>query len=118
MGQLLQKYSGLNNVAEYMASGMPWLKSISLNGTEEIEFPYVTIAITIKASSDVKLGFSSIGIAGDNYFTIPAGEIFKANVRVAKIFLEGSGNVEVFAELTGIQSRFYPDIEEMPGVGD
>ena len=66
------KYTvGLNNVGSYQVSGRPF--AIDPTSTA-ITFPYVTswIKIVNDGVSDRKVGFSANGVAGTEYFLVPA----------------------------------------------
>ena len=66
--------AGLNNVGSYQVSGRPFASgSIDATGATKVEFPYVTRWITIvnnDTSNACKVGFSSAGVSGTNYFTV------------------------------------------------
>jgi hypothetical protein len=104
---------GLNNVGSYQVSGRPFAKGgIDASSATKVEFPTVTRWITIinnNASSVCKVGFSELGIAGDNYFTVQpkaAGAqsvSARLEVKVSEIWLHGSDDVDVVAGLTNIE---------------
>lgn len=69
--------SGPNNTAEYMASGLPFVTASVQSSTPfKISFPYVTSELYINASgsSEVRVGFTSAGIQGSNYFVVKGND--------------------------------------------
>jgi hypothetical protein len=111
---------GLNNVGSYQSSGVPYATSSiaapSNAGTPtEITFPDVTQRIfvtNVNTASPLRVGFSSNGVKGTNYFIIPAATtttIFPTQefrVKVSSIFILSNTtsptSASVFAELTNI----------------
>lgn len=98
---------GLNSVAEYQASGLPWVTSSTATATPvKIDFPYVTNQITFKAlGGTVRFGWTQNGVNGSNYFTLFASQSLVADIRANTLFVRSeSGTVgfEVFAGLTTI----------------
>ena len=120
--------TGLGNVGSYQVAGKPFASG-GLNALENqsdqpisIHFPSVTRWIYVINHDNTRacdVGFSQIGLDGDNYFTIPpaftgsanagapAGTGFSQNsvrleLKVNEIWLTGSTNVDVVAGLTGI----------------
>ena len=71
---------GLSNVGSYQSSGVPYVTSSiaapSSAGTPtEVAFPDVTQRIfvtNVNTASPLRVGFSSNGVKGTNYFIIPA----------------------------------------------
>tara|TARA_Y100000310_G_C20598708_1_gene771877 strand:+ start:605 stop:994 length:390 start_codon:yes stop_codon:yes gene_type:complete len=106
--------SGLGNAASFQVSGKPFvsggINAKASGGPFEVSFPTVTRWITISNADDAdgfcKLGFSSLGVQGTNYLSIPAvtknasHQIYE--VKCTSIFITGSNNVSVMAGLTGI----------------
>ena len=66
---------GLGSVAAYQVSGMPYATgNISVGATPiQVTFPYVTqwIQVTHHINADLRIGFSSNGVKGSNYFLLP-----------------------------------------------
>lgn len=110
--------SGVNNVAEYQASGLPWVTSSSVTTTPfEINFPYVTNGISLHVtggSVDLRLGFSLNGVNGSNYLEIKSSDSWlHLNVRCKAIWLRAETGAiavpfSVFAGLTMIEERDFP----------
>ena len=105
---------GLNHVGAYQVSGRPFAKG-GIDATSsppvKVEFPTVTRWITIinnDTSNVCKVGFSALGIAGDNYFTVhakaAAGQScsVRLEVKVSEIWLSTSEDVDIVAGLTGV----------------
>jgi len=112
---------GLQNVGSFQVSGKPWATG-SVNcrkdalGIAEINFPNVTSFVVISnldsANKNVRVGFSSGGVAGlgaaadnNNYLELPptsgSGPL-RLDLKVTQLFLSGSDNCSVIAGLTGI----------------
>jgi hypothetical protein len=118
--------SGLNNVAEYMASPLPWVSSstVTSGSVWRIDFPYVTSEIQIHnatpADSSVGVAFTLSGARGTNRFLVGTnqaagssyvGETFSFRTRVKTLYiigLTGSSTVSVYAGLTMIPTRSFP----------
>lgn len=66
---------GLGHAPSYQVSGIPYATgSIAVNATPvQVTFPYVTqwIQITHHTNADLRIGFSSNGVQGTNYFLLP-----------------------------------------------
>ena len=112
---------GLQNVGSYQVSGKPWASG-SINcradalDIAEISFPNVTSFVVISnldsANNNVRVGFSSGGVAGlaaaqanNNYLELPPTSgpgPLHLDLKVSRIFLSGSDNCSVIAGLTGI----------------
>lgn len=104
--------SGLNNVGEYQASGLPWVTSSVATATpSKLDFPFVTNRITFKALGDgVKFGFTLNGIQGSNYFTLDASQSLTMDIRCKTLYVSSGGSTgyEIFAGLTTILERDFP----------
>jgi hypothetical protein len=102
-------FSGVNNVAEYMVSGVPWTtSSVLTSGITEIDLPQISRSITVKnaGSSNIKLGFDSTGILSNNFYIITPSNTFTAEFRIKSMFISSSGGnlVNITAGLTTINS--------------
>jgi len=111
---------GLNHVGAYQVSGQPFATgSINCIGGSavKISFPNVTQWFIVfnndtTVSNDVKIGFSENGLSGNNFFTVPflggapglLASSGKIEVKVSEIWLTGSGDVDIVAGLTNIDS--------------
>ncbi len=127
---------GLNHVPAYQVSGVPYASgSIDAkvgDSAVEISFPHVTRWVEIinnDVTASCKVGFSANGIAAKQYFTV--GEAPAANqpnnsgrleLKVSKLFLTGSTNIDIVAGLTTIPAsrtttNFGPSWSGSSGVG-
>ncbi len=127
---------GLNHVPAYQVSGVPYASgSIDArvgDSAVEISFPHVTRWVEIinnDVTASCKVGFSANGIAAKQYFTV--GEAPAANqpnnsgrleLKVSKLFLTGSKNIDIVAGLTTIPAsrtttNFGPSWSGSSGVG-
>jgi hypothetical protein len=113
---------GLQNVGSYQVSGVPYATSSiaapSSAGTPtQITFPEVTqkiVVSNVNSASPLRVGFSSNGVKGTNYFIIPAATsttVFPSQefkVKVSSIFILSNTttptSASVFAELTNIDT--------------
>ena len=131
-----QPYStSFRNVGAYQVSGIPWcLGGINAgSGTQEVKFPYVTRWVTIinnDPDAVLKVGFSSTGVAGTNYFTIgKAGtgadgaaslrgtsQSIRLEVKCTSIFLNGSDDCDVVAGLTNVPRDQMPSLSGVDGI--
>jgi hypothetical protein len=111
---------GISNVGSYQVSGIPYatssLAAPSSAGTPtEVSFPDVTQRIfvsNVNTASPLRVGFSSNGVKGTNYFIIPAATsttIFPTQefrVKVSAIYILSNTtsptSASVFAELSNI----------------
>lgn len=106
--------SGPNNVAEYMASGLPFSKEINFTEVAtQIDFPFVTSEIYVKnrGVGPLAVGWTSVGVLGTNKHTLLQNESVTFRVRVKSLFIagvSGSGPADVTAAMTQISSRIVP----------
>lgn len=107
--------SGLNNAAEYVASGMPWVStSIGIStASNVITFPYVTSEIYLHASGgNARFGFTDNGVNGTNYFIVnPTDGTTTFKIRCTKLYVRadtGAVTLSIGASLTGIQGKSMP----------
>ena len=101
--------SGQNNVAEYQASGLPYVThSQAVAGTvNQVSFPFVVNFFSVKNNSNgiLKIGFTENGVLGTNYFSLPLSGTYEGKVRVTDLFITaeaGTLEYEVVAGLTSI----------------
>lgn len=106
-------YVGLQNVGSYQVSGAPFATgTLSLTTSPtEISFPEVTQRIVVGKNSgdNVRVGFSSNGVNGTNYYLI-SGSATEAEFRVkaSSVFVRAdssTANVSIFAEITNIDTN-------------
>ena len=110
--------SSVQNVAEYQAAGLPWVTSSNVTTASlQINFPMVTTTICVKnnwtnaASSSLRFGYSSNGVANSNYFLLEPGQTLSVSARTKSIFLSatsGSLPFSVHAGLTTIDPKIFP----------
>lgn len=110
---------GLNHVGSYQVSSVPFLTGaltvpIVTNTPLTVTFPSVTkrIIVHVLDTNSVRVGFSSNGVKGTNYFLADGdkanntAQMFDMNVRGTKLYLlsndSNTVSVCVAAELTGI----------------
>lgn len=112
---------GISNVGSYQVSGIPYATSSlavpSSAGTPtEVTFPDVTQRIfvsNVNTASPLRVGFSSNGVKGTNYFIIPAASgsttgfpTQEFRIKVSAIYLLSNTttptSASVFAELSNI----------------
>ena len=97
------KYTaGLNNVGSYQVSGAPY--AIDPSSTS-ITFPYVTswIKIINDGGTDRKVGFSANGVAGSNYFLVPATSSTEPlYLKLSELHLDNASDITIVAGLTNL----------------
>ena len=115
-------YVGVANVGSYQVSGMPYASSslavpASSSTPIAVSFPWVTQRVIVRntSSGDLRVGFSSNGTKGTNYYVIPAPSATTTfsesefRVKVNTIYLLANAatptSASVFAELTNIDSN-------------
>ena len=104
---------GLGNAASYEVSGIPYVTG-GLNpagGEIALSFPRVTRWVVVSntdatAANTVKIGFSSNGVGGSNYYLLSGSQTTpRLEVKVTELYLNGaSTNVSVMAGLTSIET--------------
>jgi hypothetical protein len=112
---------GLNNTAEYMTSGLPWVSASSLSSGSvwQIDFPNVTNHLRIHLdggnNASLAFGFTRSGSLGSNknFLTATAqtSDTFSEHVRVKTIYIVALTNnvtASVFAGLTTISTKNFP----------
>mgnify|MGYP001067316075 CR=1 FL=1 len=111
---------GLNAVGQYQLSGIPFASAsivVSNSSITEVEFPTVTKFVTVVnehsgSSAKLRVGFSSAGIVGSNYFILDNGESYTGEFRVSSIFIAGDtapSTASVIAGLTMIETNNLPN---------
>lgn len=106
--------SGLNNIGEYQASGLPYVtQSVATTSPFNIQFPFVTNEITVKNNTAglLRIGFTQNGVNGTNFFTLPVSGAYSGRLRITDLFVRsetGTVSYEVVAGLTTIpRQEFY-----------
>ena len=111
--------SGLNNTAEYMASGLPWASASQATVTPyKISFPFVTNEIIIRnggaaASPALRIGFTTNGVNGVNYLSVGPTEHVTLRIRVKEIYVRSESSTQnwsICAGLTQIPVRGFPTL--------
>lgn len=106
--------SGLNNVGEYMASGMPYSNYLTFTAgsVQHVEFPYVTNELYLKndGAGTVFVGWTRNGVEGTNKFSLASGESVTLRIRVKDLYLSASTicTASVTAALTQIKKKQFP----------
>lgn len=106
---------GTHNVAEYLASPIPWVTSSALAAgvTVRHDFPTVASSFAVQhystGSSGLSVGFTSDGVAGTKRVRVRPGAGFAADVRFKSLFLYNDGSAsadyDLIVGLTGISPR-------------
>lgn len=114
MSNFIKSYQanvGLNHTPAYQVSGQPYAQAgVDASSAASVTFPYVTrwFQVTNKGDAPLKIGFSSLGVSGTNYFTVNAsgstgyGTSQVLELKVSELWFLGSDNVDVVAGLTSI----------------
>ena len=102
---------GINHAPAYQVSGRPFASGgVDATTATKVSFPYVTrwVYIVNRTGEDVRVGFSELGVEGTNYFIVSRKNndtrhsSARLEVKVADLWLSGSGLVDVCAGLTSI----------------
>lgn len=112
------QYPGLSDVGSYQMSAIPFASaSITVPAagaiTRTVSFPGVTKFVTVVnettgTNSALRVGFSSNGVKGTNYFVLDNGESYTGDWRVTSVYLMGNSTTgctaSVIAGVTNIQT--------------
>jgi len=109
---------GLQNVGSYQVSGQPFLSSsitVPANTADplEIKFQQVTKFVIIRnetdSAGDIRVAFSSGGLAGTNFVRLAVSESLSADYKVTSVFLRSGDasqqSASIVAGLTNIPSE-------------
>ena len=110
---------GPGSVGEYQVSGVPFLSSSAIAGAavHNFEFPYVTRDITVKnlvassGSSELRVGVTSLGVQGRNYYAVQQGSELHLDIRTTNLFIYNpgtAGSYSLCAGLTCIKRQDFP----------
>ncbi len=114
---------GFNSVTEFMGSGLPWVTSSVMLGTNVYNYKFQKITKRLSvwnhatgSGQHVRVGFTTNGVNKQNYFLVDSGQTFEFDTRVKEIFLRSDEDngpadsplISVFAELIGIDSMMMP----------
>lgn len=97
-------------VPAYQMSAVPFVTSSSVTTISVVSFPNVTKFFTVQNNSSIPLrvGFTELGVQGNNYFTVRSGSDYTADFKVNCLFLSSSTgspiNFTVLGGLTCIPS--------------
>lgn len=111
-----EAYSGLNNVSEYMASGVPFSEEVVApsGSAASVRFPFVTSELYLKnlGSSSMYVGWTENGVLGTNRYTLAAGEQATFRIRIRDLYCtsDSGDTLGVTAALTTIPGRYYPTL--------
>lgn len=102
--------SGMNNAAEFVASGWPFAQRITAGMT--VSFPWVTNEIYVinDSGATAYIGFTTTGVAGTNSIPVFNNTMATFNLKVAKLYTSGSGTFTVAASLTNVTPQQYPTL--------
>jgi hypothetical protein len=97
------QYPGLSDVGSYQMGGIPFATGnvpVAAVGasTTQIAFPNVTKFVTVVnettgTNAQMRVGFSSNGVKGTNYFLLDNGESYTGEWRLTNIYLMGNSAV-------------------------
>jgi hypothetical protein len=116
-------YSNHNNAAEYQSSSIPFVEAFTINAgdTQHVNLPYVSRFIVISTNVELKLGFSSAGVAATNYFIVKAGTSPRLEIKCREFWLNnstgGAATASVLVGVTNIPYSQFPDLTGIEGVG-
>jgi len=94
-------------VPAYQVSGTPFVTSSSVTSTAAVYFPFVTRFFTVQNRSalELRVGFTQLGVQGNNFFVVPSGSSYTAELRVDRLFLSSSTAASIpFVVLGGLTS--------------
>ena len=93
------RMSEFSNSSSYHVSGVPFVKTTA-NGGDEIDFKYVTKAITIVATNTGTIHF---GDADNTTFPLAANQLYRFEVSCINLTITvNSGTASLVAEMSGI----------------
>jgi hypothetical protein len=103
------QYPGLSDVGAYQMSAVPFISGnitvvASGTSTTSITFPNVAKFVTIVnettgTNSALRVGFSSNGVKGTNYFILDNGESYTGEWRVTSVYLMGNSTTGCTASI-------------------
>jgi len=103
------QYPGLSDVGSYQMSSVPYASASVITPAsgafaKQISFPGVTKFVTVVndttgSSSILRVGFSSNGVKGTNYFTLDNGESYTGEWRVTSVYLMGNSTTGCTASI-------------------
>jgi len=111
-----QRPSGPNNVAEYQASGLPFVTQSSTPNTASVpghvSLPFVSkfFEVTNTGTAYLDVGFTANGVLGTNKLTLAPSASFSGELRVTDLYFYAGGTAAPFqlvAGLTAIPAKNY-----------
>jgi hypothetical protein len=110
---------------DFIVSAAPYVTASTLssatsftfsNGTDSYLSSFVTVKNT-SVSSSIRVGFTSAGIVGSNFFTVSAGTSYTAPWALKTIFLSGAAATpfELIAGLARVRADTISDISSSNG---
>ncbi len=105
---------GLNNVGEYLASGLPYSDYISFvaGSVQQVQFPYVTSELYLKndGAGVLFVGWTKSGVEGSNKYSLASGESVTLKIRIKDLYLSASAacSASITAALTQITKDQFP----------
>lgn len=126
--------SGLNSVAEFQVSTLPWVTSSTAPlapNMLQISFPKVTKFMTFAnhntTGQEIRIGFTRNGMNNGYYYRLDGGQQIELDLRVTTVYVSGdtqAGPFSLIAGLTTIDAKemplltgSYSDGTSWPGVG-
>lgn len=106
--------AGANSAAEYVASGLPYSKEVSVPTTgsaaTQVDFPFVTSEIYVKnrSANPLAIGWTDNGVRTSNRHILLQNEAVTFRIRVKSMFLfgpSGSTTADLTAAMTMISKR-------------
>jgi hypothetical protein len=95
--------SSFNSAPEYMVSGIPFVTSsnVSAGNVVRIDFDKVTKSVkvcnTSLAGTDLRVGFSRLGVMGGNYFLVSGSVTQEFDVRTRSMFFYSTAGTVTFS---------------------
>lgn len=102
-------YSGANLLAEWQATGTPWLTQSSIPSSTTVGYSFATAAKSFRVYNhdsvrSLKVGFTLNGVVGSHYTLVPTSGSLELDARFSQLWLSGSSGQQfsLFVALTGI----------------
>jgi hypothetical protein len=104
--------SGMNNAAEFSASGWPFTQYVATTGS--VNFPWVTNEIYVinTGSGTAYIGFTAPGITSSYKIPILSNTTQTFRWKLATLFVSSSTGLTVAAALTNITPQQYPYLSQ------
>jgi hypothetical protein len=104
--------SGFGYYSAYSCPGLPHVDARSISGVYKFAFPSVSqeVRVTNLSSGSMKVGFTLTSFAEGHSLTLLSSGTLEFPIRVADVYVSGSGSVEVFAALSVVNRLEMPQI--------